>query len=155
MGKVAIRNTYVDYLLSTNGHISSTSLSEVLENQYSHDQINRMLYNETVDDKTVYREAKALKKVLPVKGKKVIIFDDSVQQPYSQPNGLIAWFRLRRDDLELTYEQVFMLYKRRWRVEEYHKSLKSNCFRPMADAKPVVIKVGEHIFIVQHWPLVD
>jgi IS4 transposase len=30
-------------------------------------------------------------------------------------------------DLELGYEDIFTLYKRRWRIEEYHKSMKSNC----------------------------
>lgn len=30
-------------------------------------------------------------------------------------------------DLELEFEDIFNLYKRRWKIEEYHKSLKSNC----------------------------
>jgi hypothetical protein len=30
-------------------------------------------------------------------------------------------------DLELGYEAIFNLYKKRWKIEEYHKSLKSNC----------------------------
>ena len=30
-------------------------------------------------------------------------------------------------NLELGYEAIFNLYKRRWKIEEYHKSLKSNC----------------------------
>ena len=53
MGNVAMRNLYIDYLLSTNGHISSTGLSKVIENQYSHDQIYRMLYNRKIDDITL------------------------------------------------------------------------------------------------------
>jgi hypothetical protein len=34
---------------------------------------------------------------------------------------------LATSDLELSYEDIFTLYKRRWKIEEYHKSLKSNC----------------------------
>jgi hypothetical protein len=34
---------------------------------------------------------------------------------------------LATSDLELGYEDIFTLYKRRWKIEEYHKSLKSNC----------------------------
>jgi hypothetical protein len=30
-------------------------------------------------------------------------------------------------NLELGYEAIFNLYKRRWKIEEYHKSMKSNC----------------------------
>lgn len=34
---------------------------------------------------------------------------------------------LATSNLVLGYEDVFDLYKRRWKIEEYHKSLKSNC----------------------------
>ena len=34
---------------------------------------------------------------------------------------------LATSNLELAYEDIFNLYKRRWKIEEYHKSLKSNC----------------------------
>jgi hypothetical protein len=60
MGRVAIRNGYVDYLLSTSGHISATDLSEVLQGCFSHDQISRMLCSGQIDDKTLYLKAKRL-----------------------------------------------------------------------------------------------
>ena len=89
---IGVRNVYTDYLLSTSGHISSTGLSEVIENQYSHDQINRMLHNGEIDDKTLYQQGKRIIKARKSKGKKTIIVDDSIQpKPYSQVNGLIAY----------------------------------------------------------------
>lgn len=92
MGSVAIRNVYVDYLLSANGHISATDLSEILDNQYSHDQITRMLYSGAIDDKALYKKGKQLIKAIPPQGKKVLIFDDSIQhKPHSKVNGLVAW----------------------------------------------------------------
>jgi DDE superfamily endonuclease len=92
MGSVAVRNVYVDYLLSSNGSISATSLSEVLDNEYSHDQISRMLYKGEIQDKDLYKQGKRLIKALAPQGKKVLIFDDSIQhKPYSEVNGLIAY----------------------------------------------------------------
>ena len=46
MGNVAIGKVFVDYPLSTHGHIRATDLSEVIDNQYSHDRISQMLYTQ-------------------------------------------------------------------------------------------------------------
>ena len=70
MGNIGVRNVYTDYLLSTNGHISSTGLSEVIENQYSHDKINRMLCKGEIDDKILYQQGKRIIKDRESKGKK-------------------------------------------------------------------------------------
>lgn len=92
MSKVAIRNVYVDYLLSTQGHISATDLSEVVDNKYSHDQISRMLYHADVDDKKLYLQSKRVVKAHKSEGKKVLILDDSIQpKPHSKINGLVAY----------------------------------------------------------------
>ena len=92
MSKVAIRNVYVDYLLSTQGHISATDLSEVVDNEYSHDQISRMLYHADVDDEKIYWQSKRIVKAQNSEGKKVLILDDSVQpKPHSKVNGVVAY----------------------------------------------------------------
>ena len=91
MCKVAIRNLYMDYLHSTQGHISATDLSQVIDNEYSHDQISRMLYRADMDDKKLYSQGKRLVKAIEAQGKKVLIMDDSIQpKPHSKVNGLIA-----------------------------------------------------------------
>lgn len=83
---------YVDYLLSTQGHVSATDLSEVIDNEYSHDQISRMLYQAGVDDKKLYEQSKRLVKAHKSEGKKVLILDDSIEpKPHSKVNGLIAY----------------------------------------------------------------
>lgn len=92
MSKVAIRNVYVDYLLSGQGHISATDLSEVVDNEYSHDQISRMLYHADVDDKKLYMLGKRLVEAHKSEGKKVLILDDSIEpKAHSKINGLIAY----------------------------------------------------------------
>ena len=92
MTRVAIRNAYVDYLLSTQGHISATDLSEVIDNEYSHDQISRMLYSADVNDKKLYLQAKRVLKAHKSEGKKVLILDDSIQpKPHSKVNDIVAY----------------------------------------------------------------
>lgn len=92
MSSVAIRNIYVDYLLGSQGHISATDLSEVVDNEYSHDQISRMLYRADIDDKKLYKQAKRLLRAHKAQGKKVLIVDDSIQPKlHSKENGLVAW----------------------------------------------------------------
>src|SRR5215210_2653068 len=92
MGHVGIRNVYVDYLLSTNGHISATDLSAVLEGRYSHDQITRLLSSGEVDDKTLYLKEKSFIKKKGTKGVVTVSIDDSIQmKPYSEINGLVGW----------------------------------------------------------------
>ena len=92
MAKVGLRNVYIDYLLSTQGHISATDLSEVIDNEYSHDQISRMLYHADVDDKKLYMLGKRVVKAHKSKGKKVLILDDSIEpKPHSKVNGMVAY----------------------------------------------------------------
>lgn len=87
-----MRNLYVDYLLSGSGSISATELSQVVDNQYSHDQISRMLYSGKLTDKALYLKGKRLMKAVAAKGEKCLIFDDSVlAKPYSGENGLVGW----------------------------------------------------------------
>lgn len=93
MGRIAIRNVYVDYLLSTSGHISAVDLSAALEGCYSHDQISRMLYSGEVNDYTLYRKGKRLIAAKGgLKGVVSLSIDDSIQEkPYSGVNGLVAY----------------------------------------------------------------
>src|SRR5690242_1453298 len=57
---VGVRNAYVDYLLSTEGHISAVDLSAASAGKYSHDRITRMLAEGDIDDKLLYTKGKRL-----------------------------------------------------------------------------------------------
>jgi hypothetical protein len=50
-----------------------------------------------------------------------------VKKVFKNGDGSSGTLYLACSDLQLEYEQIFTLYKRRWKVEEYHKSLKQNC----------------------------
>lgn len=48
------------------------------------------------------------------------------KQVFKNENGTIGKLYLTCSDLKLAYERITTIYKKRWGVEEYHKSIKSN-----------------------------
>ncbi|MDQ2730618.1 MAG: transposase [Armatimonadota bacterium] len=51
------------------------------------------------------------------------------KQVFTNEDGSQGVIYLVTSDTTLTYEQVIKIYQKRWKVEEYHKSIKSNlCF---------------------------
>ena len=87
---VGMRNAYVDYLLSTEGHISAVDLSVAVEGEYIHDKITRMLSDGQTDDKTLYRKGKSFIKHKGTKGVVTLSIDDSiVAKPYMQLNPIV------------------------------------------------------------------
>src|SRR3954454_2440880 len=92
MGTVGMRNTYVDYLLSTEGHISATDLSVAVAGKYSHDQITRLLASGEVNDKTIYLKGKHFIKNKGTKGVVTLSIDDSVvSKPHMKLNSMVNW----------------------------------------------------------------
>jgi Transposase DDE domain len=92
MTTVGMRNAYVDYLLSTEGHISATDLSVAVEGKYSHDQITRLLCSGEVNDKTIYLKGKHYIKQKGIKGSVTLSIDDSVvPKPHMQFSNIVNW----------------------------------------------------------------
>jgi hypothetical protein len=92
MKTVGLRNTYVDYLLSTEGHISATDLSMATAGKYSHDQITRLLASGAVNDKTIYLKGKNYIKQKGIKGTGTLSIDDSlVPKPHMQFSNIVNW----------------------------------------------------------------
>jgi len=48
------------------------------------------------------------------------------KQVFKNEDGSTGILYLASSDLSLAYDQVTTIYKKRWKVEEYHKSIKSN-----------------------------
>jgi hypothetical protein len=49
-----------------------------------------------------------------------------VKQVFKKEDDTVCELYLACSDLSLTYQQITTIYKKRWGVEEYHKSIKSN-----------------------------
>lgn len=92
MGKVAVRNVYVDYVLSGSAQISAVDLSEAMDGRFSHDQVSRMLSSGEVNDKMLYQKSKAFLIEREAKGVVTISIDDSIaEKPFSEVNGVVNW----------------------------------------------------------------
>jgi hypothetical protein len=48
------------------------------------------------------------------------------KQVFKNENGTVGELYLACSDLNLSFDQITTIYKKRWGVEEYHKSIKSN-----------------------------
>ena len=48
------------------------------------------------------------------------------KQVFKNENGTVGELYLACSDLNLSYDKITTIYRKRWAVEEYHKSIKSN-----------------------------
>jgi IS4 transposase len=83
---------YSDYLISANQLTTATGLSDVLDNEISHDKITRFLSKETFGSADLWKLVKpTVRKHESNKGG-VLIFDDTVQEKaYTDENDIISW----------------------------------------------------------------
>jgi hypothetical protein len=63
----------------------------------------------------------------------------------NEEDGSEGVLYLVSSDVTLDYEQLTTIYKRRWKVEEYHKSLKSNASLAKSPTKTIRTQ-GNHVF---------
>jgi hypothetical protein len=92
MGRVAVRNEYVDYVLSGSSVIGAMDLSEVIVGCFGLDQVGRMLLSGEVNNKVLYRKSKTFLKGREPKGVAAVSVDDCiVEKPYSAVNDVVNW----------------------------------------------------------------
>ena len=69
-----------------------------------------------------------------------------IKQVFKNEDDTVGELYLACSDMSLLYESITMLYKKRWGVEEYHKSIKSNT--GFAKSPTKVIKTQTNHFIL-------
>jgi len=70
---------YIDYLISSNGYTTATGLSDMMDNEVSHDQITRFLLKNEFNSKDLWKEVKPT--VREVESEEAcLIFDDTIQE---------------------------------------------------------------------------
>ncbi len=67
------------------------------------------------------------------------------KQVFKNEDGSTGALYLASSDLSLTYERITTIYKKRWKVEEYHKSIKSNAAFAKSPTKTVQTQVSHFI----------
>ncbi|GBD90061.1 transposase DDE domain protein [bacterium BMS3Abin04] len=68
-----------------------------------------------------------------------------VKQVFTNGDGSQGVLYLVSSDLTLTYEQITVIYQKRWKVEEYHKSLKQHASLCKSPTKKVRTQ-SNHVF---------
>ena len=83
---------YSDYLISSNNLTTATGLSDVLDNEISHDKITRFLSRETFTSIDLWKLVKPIVRKHETNQGGALIFDDTVQEKaYTDENDIIAW----------------------------------------------------------------
>ncbi|MGD9733809.1 MAG: IS701 family transposase, partial [Desulfamplus sp.] len=67
------------------------------------------------------------------------------RQVFTNEDGSTAVLYLVTSDMTLKYEDMTTLYQKRWKVEEYHKSLKQNASLCKSPTRTVVTQTN-HFF---------
>lgn len=81
---------YTDYLISSFGQTSATSLSRLVDGDVSHDFISRLLSNNEFTAKTLWEHVKPLIRKYETENA-CLIFDDVVEKKYTQENEITCW----------------------------------------------------------------
>lgn len=83
---------YTDYLISQNKYATATGLSDMLDNQISHDKITRFLNTNQFDSKTLWNYMKSTIREHEQDQGGVLIIDDTIEEkPYTDENEIISW----------------------------------------------------------------
>lgn len=86
-----ILDLYTDYLMTATELVTATGLSDILDNEISHDKITRFLSGEDFGSKELWKKVKPVVRKLESEDG-VLIFDDSIEEKlYSDENELICW----------------------------------------------------------------
>jgi len=68
-----------------------------------------------------------------------------IRQVFKNEDGSLGILYLITNDFNLTYGQITTIYKKRWKVEEFHKSIKNNASLAKSPTKTVITQAN-HFF---------
>ena len=91
MNNNELLDIYSDYLLSAFGRTTSTGLSELLDGQLSHDQIQRFLNGREFTSADLWGMVKGAVRQMESSGGSLIIDDSIAEKPYMGENSLVCW----------------------------------------------------------------
>ena len=91
MNKPDIFDLYTDYLITSFSDTTATRLSNILDDEVSHDQVTRFLSQQDLTSKELWKVIKKTVREIEADDG-VLIFDDTIQEkPHSKENDLICW----------------------------------------------------------------
>ncbi len=164
---------YTDFLISQNQYATAMGLSAITDRKVSHDQITRFLNNnefgskqkefiagvksnrlfaESLADKyqgkfvsidsLLSSDKESVRGYLKGYDKELIV----ICRVFTNKDGSTAKLYRASSDLTLDSDSISTIYEKRWKVEEYHKSLKSNVDLAKSPSKRVITQ-SNHVFL--------
>ena len=82
---------YSDYLLSSFSATTATGLSQLMDNEISHDQVSRMLNSRRLDAKDWWLMVKPHVRLIESEDGVITIDDSIVEKPYTDENEMVCW----------------------------------------------------------------
>lgn len=70
------------------------------------------------------------------------------KQVFKNENGTVGELYLACSDLNISYDQITTIYKKRWGVEEYHKSVKSNTGFSKSPTKTIKTQTNHYVLSI-------
>lgn len=70
------------------------------------------------------------------------------KQVFKNENDTVGELYLACSDLNLSYDQITAIYKKRWGVEEYHKSIKSNTGFAKSPTKTIKTQTNHYVLSI-------
>ena len=70
------------------------------------------------------------------------------KQVFKNENDTVGELYLACSDLNLLYQQITTIYKKRWGVEEYHKSIKSNTGFAKSPTKTIKTQTNHYVLSI-------
>lgn len=71
-----------------------------------------------------------------------------IKQVFKDENDTVGELYLACSDLNLSYDQITTIYKKRWGVEEYHKSIKSNTGFAKSPTKTIKTQTNHYVLSI-------
>ncbi|MBF2056539.1 MAG: hypothetical protein IGQ45_04770 [Cyanobacterium sp. T60_A2020_053] len=136
---------YSDYLISSFHEVTATGLSKALKGNISHDKVTRFLSESDFDSKQLWQLVK------PVIRREEE--EDGVEFPillhrqiFTNKDDSVGILYLACSDLDCNETEIETIYQKRWKVEVFHKTLKSNTGLANSQTKCVRTQCN-HIFM--------
>jgi hypothetical protein len=82
---------YTDYLISSTSQTSATGLSNLLDNEISHDDVTRFLSGSDFDNKTLWQSVKPIVREHESDAACLVFDDCIIDKQYTDENDLICW----------------------------------------------------------------
>ena len=150
------RNINFDYVLNDSWYSSAENM-ELIKGELKRNFIMGLKSNRTV---ALSEKDKAQKKyvgigLLELEQQPVEVWLEELDFPllltkqvFKNEDGTVGELYLVSSDLNLSYEQIATIYKRRWSVEVYHKSVKSNASFAKSPTKIVQTQVNHFMLSI-------